>query len=62
MTDPLAYGEGLGGSALILAGFLGVVALTQVVAYVRHQIRARRNHKTTTISRLAGMTRLGGTR
>lgn len=61
MTDPLAYGEGLGGSLIILAGVLGVVALAQVVAYVRHQIRAKRNHKTT-ISRLAGMSKLGGTR
>ena len=63
MTDPLAYGEGFGGSVIILAGFLGVLALTQLVAYLRHQARARRSHKTTTVvSRLAGMTRIGGTR
>ena len=63
MTDPLAYGEGLGASVIILAGFLGILALAQVVAYLRHQVRARRNHKTTTVvSRLAGMTRIGGTR
>ena len=47
MTDPLAYGEGLGASVIILAGFLGVLALAQVAAYVRHQLRARRSHKTT---------------
>ena len=62
MTDPLAYGEGLGASVIILAGFLGVLALAQLVAYVRHQARARRSHKTTVVSRLAGMTRIGGTR
>ena len=37
MTDPLAYGEGLGASVIILAGFLGVLALAQLVAYLRHQ-------------------------
>ena len=62
MTDPLAYGEGLGGSVIILAGFLGILALAQVVVYLRHQARARRDHKTTVVSRLAGMTRIGGTR
>ena len=61
MTDPTAYGEGLGGSVLILAVFLGSVALARVVAYVRHQLRARR-HRKTTVSRLAGMSKLGGTK
>ena len=35
MTDPLAYGEGLGGSVIILATFLGVVGLVQVAAHSR---------------------------
>ena len=59
MTDPLAYGEGLGGAVLILAAFLGVVGLVQVAAYVRDRLRARRQSQTT-ISRLAGMTKIGG--
>ena len=59
MTDPLAYGEGLGASVLILAAFLGVVGLVQVAAYVRDRLRARRQSQTT-ISRLAGMTKIGG--
>ena len=62
MTDPTAYGEGLGGSVLILAVFLGSIALARVVAYVRHQLRARRHRKTTVVSRLAGMSKLGGTK
>lgn len=61
MTDPTAYGEGLGGSVLILAVFLGSIALARVVAYVRHQVRARR-HRKTTVGRLAGMGKFGGTK
>ena len=61
MTDPLAYGEGLGGSILILAAFLGVIGLVQVAAYVRDRLRARRGSQSqTTVGRLAGMTKIGG--
>ena len=47
MTDPLAYGEGLGGSVIILATFLGVIGLVQVAAYVRDRLRARRQSQST---------------
>ena len=62
MTDPLAYGEGLGGSVIILATFLGVVGLVQVAAYVRDRLQARkrRRQSQTTVGRLAGMTKIGG--
>lgn len=59
MTDPLAYGEGLGASVIILAAFLGVIGLVQVAAYVRDRLRARRQSQTT-VGRLAGMTKIGG--
>ena len=61
MTDPTAYGEGLEASVLILAVFLGSIALARVVAYVRHQIRVR-HYRKTTVSRLAGMGKFGGTK
>ena len=61
MTDPTAYGEGMGGALLIFVVFLGSIALARVVAYVRHQIRVRR-HRKTTVGRLAGMSKLGGTK
>ena len=61
MTDPLAYGEGLGASVLIFATFLGVVGLVQVAAYVRDRLQARKRRQSqTTVGRLAGMTRIGG--
>ena len=61
MTDPTAYGEGLGGALLIFVVFMTLVAVSQIVAYVRHQIRVRR-HRKTTVGRLAGMSKLGGTK
>ena len=59
MTDPLAYGEGLGGAVLIFAVMCVVAGLVQVAAYVRDRLRARRQSQTT-VGRLAGMTRIGG--
>ena len=35
MTDPLAYGEGLGASVLILATFLGVIGLVWLAGSLR---------------------------
>ena len=45
MTDPLAYGEGLGASVIILAGFLGVAGIIWLAGWRRGE-RQRRRYRT----------------
>lgn len=45
MTDPLAYGEGLGGSVIILAALVAVAGLVWLAGWIRGE-RQRRRHKT----------------
>ena len=43
MTDPLAYGEGLGASVIILAGFLAVAGIIWLAGWIRGERQRRRD-------------------
>ena len=45
MTDPLAYGEGLGGAFVIFAALVAVAGLVWLAGWIRGE-RQRRRHKT----------------
>ena len=45
MTDPLAYGEGLGASVIILAALVAVAGVIWLAGWIRGE-RQRRPHKT----------------
>ena len=43
MTDPLAYGEGLGASVIILAALVAVAGVVRLVGWIRGERRHRRD-------------------
>ena len=45
MTDPLAYGDGLGGSVIIFAALVAVAGVIWLAGWIRGD-RQRRRHKT----------------
>ena len=45
MTDPLAYGEGLGGAFVIFAALVAVAGVIWLAGWIRGE-RQRRRHKT----------------
>ena len=45
MTDPLAYGEGLGGAFVIFAALVAVAGIIWLAGWIRGE-RQRRHHKT----------------
>lgn len=47
MTDPTAYGEGLGGALFIAVMFFGTIALVKAFTFVRDHLQARKRRPTT---------------
>ena len=43
MTDPLAYGEGLGGSVIILAALVAVAGVIWLAGWIRGERQRRRD-------------------
>ena len=43
MTDPLAYGEGLGGSVIILAALVAVAGVIWLAGWIRGEHQRRRD-------------------